>query len=74
MEALKKFKTISSSHYNNWRKCNGGRKYDCGKRSQNFLFNFDLPKNVDQNVKHETEFITKSNESLAENKTKSKID
>ena len=31
-----------------------------------FCFNFDLPKNVDKNLKCETEFIIKSNESLAE--------
>ena len=35
-----------------------------------FCFNFDKPSNVDQNLKHEIEFISKSNESLAENKTK----
>ena len=35
-----------------------------------FCFNFDKPSNVDQNLKHEIEFITKSNEALAENKTK----
>ena len=37
-----------------------------------FCFNFDFPKNVDENLKHEIEFIIKSNESLAEIK-KSKI-
>ena len=31
-----------------------------------FCFNFDLPKDVDENLKHEIEFIIKSNESLAE--------
>ena len=35
-----------------------------------FCFNFDWPKDVDENLKHETEFIIKSNESLAENKIK----
>ena len=38
-----------------------------------FCFNFDWPKNVDENLKHEIEFIIKSNESLAENK-KNKIE
>ena len=31
-----------------------------------FCFNFDLPKDVDANLKCETEFIIKSNESLAD--------
>ena len=35
-----------------------------------FCFNFDWLKHVDENLKHETEFIIKSNESLAENKMK----
>ena len=33
-----------------------------------FCFNFDWPKYVDDNLKHEVVFIIKSNESLAENK------
>ena len=33
-----------------------------------FYFHFDRPKNVDENLKHEIEFIIKSNESLAEKK------
>ena len=33
-----------------------------------FFFHFDWPKNVDENLKHEIEFIVKSNESLAEKK------
>ena len=33
-----------------------------------FYFHFDQPKNVDENLKHEIEFIVKSNESLAEKK------
>ena len=33
-------------------------------------FNFDWPKYVDENLKHEIEFIMKNNESLAENKIK----
>ena len=31
-----------------------------------FDFDFDWPKNVDDNLNHETEFIIKNNESLAE--------
>ena len=33
-------------------------------------FNFDWPKDVDENLKYEIEFIIKRNESLAENKIK----
>ena len=33
-------------------------------------FDFHWPKNVDENLKHEIEFIKKCNESLAENKKK----
>ena len=40
------------------------------RNPKTFCFNFDRNNNVDQNLKHEIEFITKSNESLAENKTK----
>ena len=39
-----------------------------------FYFDFDWPKNVDENLKHETEFIKKSKESLAENKITTKIE
>ena len=39
-----------------------------------FCFNFDSPKYVDQNLKEETEFFIKGNKSLAENKTKNKIE
>ena len=35
-----------------------------------FSFNFDWPKYADENLKHESEFIIKGNESLAENKIK----
>ena len=35
-----------------------------------FSFNFNWPKYVDENWKHEIEFIIISNESLAESKTK----
>ena len=33
-----------------------------------FCFNFDWLKDVNENLKHETEFIIKNNQSLAENK------
>ena len=35
-----------------------------------FYFNFDPPKDVDENLKNEIEYITKNNESLTENKKK----
>ena len=35
-----------------------------------FSFNFDWPKYFDESLKHEIEFIIKSNESLTENKIK----
>ena len=40
------------------------------------FFNFDWPKDVDENLKHEIEFISnrKINESLAENKIKGEIE
>ena len=36
-------------------------------------FEFDWPKDVDESLKHEIEFILKSTESLAENKIKNKM-
>ena len=39
-----------------------------------FCFNFDWPKVADENFKHEIEFRIKSNESLADNKTKTEIE
>ena len=41
---------------------------------KNFCFNFDWLKYVDENLKQETEFILKSNESLAKNKIKNQIE
>ena len=41
---------------------------------QTFYSNFDWSKYVDENLKHKIEFIIKSNESLAENKIKNKIE
>ena len=38
-----------------------------------FYFYFDWPKNIDENLKHEIEFIIKSNESLPENKIKTRL-
>ena len=38
-----------------------------------FYFHFDWPKDADEDLKHEIEFIIKSNEFFSENKTKSKI-
>ena len=35
-----------------------------------FYFDCDWSKDVDENLKHEIEFIIKNNESLAENKIK----
>ena len=44
--------------------------------SKTFCFNFGWSKDVDvdENLKHEIEFIIKSNESLAENKIKNYIE
>ena len=39
-----------------------------------FCFDFDLPNDVNDNLKHEIEFIIKSKGSLAENKIKNKIE
>ena len=43
------------------------------KDPKTFCFNFDFPKDVDQNLKCEIEFIIKSNECLAGNKIKKEI-
>ena len=39
-----------------------------------FYFNFDWPKNVDDNLKHKIEFIIKTNEPLAKNKIKNETE
>ena len=39
-----------------------------------FYFDFDWPKNINKNLKHEIEFIIKSNKSVAENKIKNEIE
>ena len=35
------------------------------RKSKTFYFDFDWPKNINENLKHEIEFVIKSNESLA---------
>ena len=44
------------------------------REPKTFCFNFDWPKDVDENLKDEIKFVTKSNNSLAENKIKNKIE
>ena len=39
-----------------------------------FCFNFDWPKDVDENLKHERELTIKSNVSFAKNKIKNEIE
>ena len=41
--------------------------------TKRFYFEFDWPTDVDNNLKHKTEFIMKSNESLGERKAKNEI-
>ena len=67
IKSPKKFTTVQSGH------CNSGRKYDCNK-PKTFYFDYAWDKNVDDNLKHEIEFIIKSNESLAENIMKNEIE
>ena len=38
------------------------------RHPKSFCFNSEWPENVDENLKHETQSIINSNESLAENK------
>ena len=44
------------------------------KESKTFYFYSNWPKSVDENLKHETAFIIKNNESFAENKIKTEIE
>ena len=44
------------------------------KELKTFYFDFDWPKNVDEILKRELEFIIKSSESLAENKIKTETE
>ena len=39
-----------------------------------FYFYFDRLKDIDEHLKHKTEFIIKSNESFAENRIKNEIE
>ena len=41
--------------------------------SKTFYFHFNWPKDVDENLNHQIEFIIKSNKSLAETKIKNEI-
>ena len=42
--------------------------------SKTWCFDFHWPKDIDQNLKHEIEFVIKSNKSLAKSKIKNKIE
>ena len=44
------------------------------REPKTFYFDFYYPKNVDENLEHEIEFITESNYFLAENKMKNEIE
>ena len=44
------------------------------REPKTFYFDFDWPKNVDDNSKHEIEYIIKSNEPSADNKTKNETE
>ena len=44
------------------------------RESKTFYFDFDWPKDVDENLKHEIEFIIKNNEFLADKKIKNEIE
>ena len=44
------------------------------KDPKTFDFDFDWRTNLDENLKHEFEFIIKSNESLAEKKIKNEVE
>ena len=44
------------------------------REPKTFHLNFDLPKDVDKNLKHETEFIIKHNDSLASHKLKNETE
>ena len=44
------------------------------REPKTFYFGFDWPKGIDENLKHEIEFIIKNKESLAANKIKNEIE
>ena len=50
--------------------CNNGKNMVLIRKPKTFDFDFDFPKDIDKNLKHETGFTIKSNESLAENNKK----
>ena len=43
------------------------------RNPKTFHLNFNWPKDIDENLKHEIEVITKGSESLAKNKIQNKI-
>ena len=43
------------------------------REPKTFYFDFDFPKDIGKNLKHEIEFIIKNNESIVENKIKNEI-
>ena len=44
------------------------------RKPETFYFDFDLPRDINKNMKHDIEFIIKSNESLFESKMKNQIE
>ena len=44
------------------------------RKPETFYFYFDLPRDINKNMKHDIEFIIKSNESLFESKMKNQIE
>ena len=44
------------------------------REPKTFHFNFDLPKDIDKYLQHETKFIIKRNACLAENEIKNEIE
>ena len=69
IKSLKKFITIYLNHYYNTEE-----NMIVIRDPKTFYFNFNWPKDVDENMKHDIEFIIKSNESLAENKIKNETE
>ena len=51
-----------------------GKNMIAVRDSETFSFNFNWQIDVDENLKHEIEFVIKSNKSLAENKIKNEIE
>ena len=44
------------------------------RERKTFYYDFDWPKNVDENLKHEIELIIKGNESFVKKKIKNKME